>query len=87
MDKARKFLGTVCQRIFLSAFTDSFLQDRKKRQFKRKKLLSIRIGFNANQDPAFKLNAGPNSDPGTKPIWIRADPDPVKTVALQKFDC
>ncbi len=38
------------------------------------------IGFNANPDPAFYLNADTDTDPdpGRKPnpMWIQADPDP-----------
>ncbi len=49
-------------------------------------MLSIRIGFNANPDPAFNLNADPNPSPGAKPMWIHAKSDPGLTVALQKFD-
>jgi hypothetical protein len=47
----------------------------------------IRIGSNGNADPdpAFNLNADPNPDPGAKPMWIHAVPDPGLTVTSQKF--
>jgi hypothetical protein len=87
MDKARKFLGN-CLSTHFSLRVYIFLPTRQKKgQFKRKKVLSIRIGFNANLDPAFNLNAGPNPDPGAKPMWIHAEPDPGLTVTSQKFDC
>jgi hypothetical protein len=89
MDKARKFLGNCLSTHFsLRVYIYFFQQDRKKRQFKRKKLLSIRIGFNANPDPAFNLHADPNPDPGAKLMWIHAEPDPGLTVqSSQQFDC
>ncbi len=36
----------------------------------------IRIGFNADPDPAFYLNADPDPDPGSQ---TNADPDPRQT--------
>jgi hypothetical protein len=50
-------------------------------------LLWIRIGFDADPDPAFKLNT--DADPetklmririrGPKSMWMNADPDPCRT--------
>jgi hypothetical protein len=46
--------------------------------------LWIRIGFNADPDPAFCLNADP--DPGAKLKRIRADPYPGQTFKSQKVE-
>jgi hypothetical protein len=74
-------------RVFLSAFTYIPSNKTEKRDSsKEKKLLSIRIGFIANPDPAFNLNADPNPNPGAKPMWIHAESDPGLTVTSQKFD-
>jgi hypothetical protein len=43
--------------------------------------LWIRIGFNADLDPAFYLNADP--DPGSQ---TNADPDPGQTFKSQKAE-
>jgi hypothetical protein len=45
-------------------------------------VLWIRIGFTADPDPAFKLNADPG--PGAKPMRIHPDPDPDQTLKSQK---
>jgi hypothetical protein len=42
---------------------------------KSQTVLLFRIGFNADSDPAFYLNADP--DPGSRPMRIQADPDPL----------
>jgi hypothetical protein len=54
-------------------------------------VLWVRIGFNADLDPAFYLNADSDPDPGsetTKPMRIRADPDsnPGHTLQSQKVE-
>ncbi len=42
------------------------------------------IGFNADLDPAFYLNADPDPDPGKEPMRIQADPDPGQTSKSHK---
>jgi hypothetical protein len=44
-------------------------------------VLWIRIGFNANPDPAFYLNA--DLDPGSQ---TNADPDPDQTFKSKKYE-
>jgi hypothetical protein len=40
------------------------------------------VGLNADPDPAFDLNADP--DTGSQTIRIRRDPDPCQTLKSQK---
>ncbi len=51
-------------------------------------MLWIRIGFNADPDPAFYVNGDPDldADPGGKPMRIQADldTDPHQTFESQK---
>ncbi len=51
-------------------------------------VLWIRIGFNADADPAFYLNPDPDPDPGNQPMRIHADPDPDpgQTLKSQKVE-
>jgi hypothetical protein len=45
-------------------------------------VLWIRIGFKADLDPAFYVNADP--DPGSQTNADQADPDPGRTLKPQK---
>ncbi len=45
-----------------------------------KPVLWIRVGFNADSDPAFHLNTDPDPDTGKKTMRIHTDPDLGQTL-------